>query len=137
MLKIPVLLSGVVLISALLPSVSVAERAVLQAKVVQIKEDPNLYGGCMVKLDKTIANNTTAPLDCPGDWVSLGCDGSFDSKDFAWHKFDLAKIAYTQKDEKGYFLILRINDAKKPKGGYCFAESVDLSNQATVTTNPK
>jgi hypothetical protein len=135
MFKKTSLIITVVLASTCFSAMSLAETASLNAKVIRVEPTPSdIYGGCIAKLNKTIKDNATAPLDCPGEWVSFSCDGTFNSKDFAWHKFQLAKDAL-----KGdYVLALQINDAKKQKGGYCFAERVGLTNQHSDTpTQPK
>lgn len=122
----------VLLASTFFPAISLAGTAFLNAKVVRVEPTPSdIYGGCIAKLDRTITNNATAYLNCPGDWVSFSCDGTFNSKDFAWHKFQLAKEAM----KEGYVVALQINDEKKQRGGYCFAERVGLTNQKSLFPN--
>jgi hypothetical protein len=125
MLKKYLLLIAVLLTSAFYSLIASAQVGSLSAKVIRIDvTDKNIYGGCIVKLNKKVAD-ASVPLDCPGEWVSFGCNGIFNSKDFAYHKLDLAKSAL----ESGHDLVLTIDDFKKDNGGYCFSEGVGLTNK--------
>ena len=102
-----------------------AQKATIVAHVTQtLVSDGNTYGGCMALIDKTIATQSSTPMNCPSKWVTFSCSGVYNSKDIAYRKLDIA-----QKSEvTGHRAIFYINDLKK-HNGFCYAYRVDsLSN---------
>ena len=76
-----------------------------------------LYGGCMVFTSATFP----ATLNCPANWISFGCDGTFAAKDAASLMYDQAQLAWATKRWASIF----IDDSKKING-YCVANRIDL-----------
>jgi len=78
------------------------------------------YGGCMAYLAKPIS--TAKPsLNCPSNWVSFSCDGTYAPKDAAYLMYDQAQLAWATKRP----VSVVIDDTKK-HNGYCFASRLDL-----------
>ena len=102
-----------------------AEKGFITAHVTQILvADEGLWGGCMAYLDKKVATQSNIPLNCPDNgWVTFSCDGTYNSKDIAYRKLDLA-----QKSEiTGHLVSAFIDDTKK-HNGYCYAWRFDSHN---------
>jgi hypothetical protein len=80
------------------------------------------FGGCMVLLDKSIAD---AGLACPANnnWVSLDCDGVYVSKVSGQRAFDSAQMALAL----GKNINIQVDDSKK-HNNYCVAVRLDLIN---------
>jgi hypothetical protein len=117
MFRKPLLIATMGLIFIFAPQISSAEYSSV-VSVTEMHESPN--GDCMVKLSKPVGGG----LNCSTEWVSFSCTGNFNSKDVAYHKFDLARDAFLNND---YVLTLGIDDARKEQNKYCFVESVTLS----------
>lgn len=100
-----------------------AETASIRAHVTRTLVSSTSYGGCMALIDKVIASQASRPLNCPSQWVSFSCDGTFNTQAMAFRKLDIA-----QKSEvTGHKVELYIDDSKK-HNGYCFAYRIDSFN---------
>ncbi len=95
-----------------------AAKDKVTAYVTQVTTDDKNYGQCMAKLSVPIADSG---LDCPKSNVSFSCSGDFNSKDTAYHKFEIAQISLAL-DKK---VIVYVDDTKK-HNGYCYAYRIDL-----------
>ena len=77
------------------------------------------FGGCMVQLDKRLADTG---LNCPGNWVTLSCTGVHtSSKEDGSRMFDSAQMAFSL----GKTIVVEVNDEKK-HNGHCYARRVDV-----------
>jgi hypothetical protein len=88
--------------------------------IKQVLNQSNTYGGCMLFLDTAIAE---IGLACPGRWVALSCDGTFNNRDVAARMYDLAIVAIAL-DKK---VSVEVDDTKK-HNGYCVVKRMDLKN---------
>jgi hypothetical protein len=79
-----------------------------------------LYGGCMAYLANPLSYATPKP-NCPSNWVSFSCDGTYAAKDVASMMLDQAQLAYATK--RSVYVV--VDDAKK-HNGYCLATRLDL-----------
>ncbi len=98
---------------------SFAQTGSLIAKVVSTAVLDNTHGSCMAKLDKPINTARNSP-NCPGNWVTFSCTGTYNSKDIAYHKLDIAQKSEVTQDN----IQVYVNDAKK-HNGICYATRVD------------
>ena len=74
--------------------------------------DNDTYGGCMVKLNVSIAGTG---LDCPtNNYVSFSCSGDFHSETEAMRLFDVAMMAKAVNQKVNF----RISDTQK-HNGFC------------------
>ena len=80
--------------------------------------DGGEFGGCMVRLDKPLAD---FGLNCPSRWVTFGCSGAFASREVAYRMFDLAQMAFSL----GFRVSVFVDDARK-LDGYCYASRIDV-----------
>jgi hypothetical protein len=112
------LIAALVLASCATPSlanIATINNAFIKRTLVQ---DDN-YGGCMILLDKSIAD---AGLDCPTNkWVSLDCDGVYVSKTSAQKAFDSAQMAFALERK----VSIKVDDSKK-HNNYCIAIRIDV-----------
>ena len=100
-------------------SVGFAATAYVQGNVTRtLTADQDRWGGCMIVIDQVLADHG---LDCPSQWVSFSCTGTFTSKDIAYRMFDSAQMAYAL----GKKVSIEVNDTKK-HNGYCYASRVDV-----------
>jgi len=60
-------------------------------------------------------------LDCPNQWVSFSCTGTFTTKDIAYRMFDSAQMAYALGKE----VFIEVDDTKK-HNGFCYASRIDV-----------
>ncbi|MEI6336166.1 MAG: hypothetical protein WCS87_16525 [Methylococcaceae bacterium] len=98
-----------------------AVEGTLTAKVSKTMVTGNAtYGGCMALLDKAINTAANAP-NCPGNWVSFSCTGTYTSKDMAFHLLDQAQLALALNKQ----VTVIVNDTKKHNGN-CFASRIDV-----------
>ncbi|MCW8929219.1 MAG: hypothetical protein OQL19_03145 [Gammaproteobacteria bacterium] len=99
--------------------VAVSQRAwISDATVEKVLIDGTNYGGCMVRLDKTLANYG---LNCLSRWVTFSCVGTFGNKDIGFKQLDQAQIAMALNKK----LNLYVDDLKK-HNGYCYGARIDL-----------
>ncbi len=78
------------------------------------------YGGCMAGLSVPV--NTAAPApDCPYNWVSFSCDGTYASKEVAQLMLDQAQLALATKSP----IFIAVDDSKK-HNGYCTVIRMDI-----------
>ncbi len=81
---------------------------------------PQAYGGCMVALG--VAVSKAVPIvNCPGNWVSFSCNGTYISKDLAFYMLDQAQLALSLNKQ----VFVTVDDTKK-HNGYCFASRIDV-----------
>ena len=90
------------------------------ATVERVLNQSDAYGGCMLFVDKAIADSI---LNCPSRWVSLSCDGTFNNRDVAARMYDVGMMAIAL-DKK---VNIRVDDAIK-HSGYCVVKRMDLKN---------
>lgn len=121
--------------SALLPTILLvclgqtefvhAAQGNLTTTVTRTDVFSDIYGGCMAGL--AVATNTAVvaagqpTLNCPGNYVSFSCTGTYSSKDIAFYMFDQAQLALALNKQ----VYLAIDDTKK-HNGYCFATRIDV-----------
>ena len=86
------LVKGVLAGLLMLPLAALATTAVFSAKITRtLASDENVFGGCMVLLDKSPVSEG---LDCTGSWVTFSCSGEHVSKSSALRMFDSAQMAF-------------------------------------------
>ena len=91
------------------------------AKIKQVLNQSNAYGGCMLLLDKSIADSG---LNCPAsNWVALSCDGTFNNRAVAARMYDLGLMSIAL-DKKVSVLV----DDTKTHSGYCVVIRMDMKN---------
>ena len=77
------------------------------------------FGGCMVQLDKRLADTG---LNCPGAWVTFSCTGVHTStEEDGSRMFDSAQMAFSLDKT----IVVEVNDEKK-HNGHCYARRVDV-----------
>ena len=100
-------------------SVGLAATANVVGNVTRtLVADQGRWGGCMILIDQVLANHG---LDCPNQWVSFSCNGTFTTKDVAFRMFDSAQMAYAL----GKRVIVEVDDTKK-HNGFCYAGRIDV-----------
>ena len=97
-----------------------SDRAWITDATIKKVLNSNAYGGCMLYLDTAIADSD---LDCPGNWVALSCDGTFNNRDVAARMYDVGMMAFAL-DKK---VNTRVDDAIK-HNGYCVVNRMVLNN---------
>jgi hypothetical protein len=123
MIKKTGIISALLLI--LLPTILWADRGYITAHVTRILvSDNGTWGGCMAFLDKVIATQSNIALNCPSRWITFSCDGTYNSKDIAYRKLDLA-----QKSEVTGHRVKAYIDDRKKHNGYCYAWRLDSLNK--------
>jgi hypothetical protein len=112
------LIAALVLASCAMPTladIAWVRNATIEKTLI---EDDN-FGGCMIYLDKSVADSGLA---CPNSWVSFDCDGFFGTKANAQRKFDSAQMAFAL-DKK---VSLRVDDSRRYNEKYCVAVRIDV-----------
>jgi len=98
-----------------------AVRANLTASVVRVLViDPTYYGGCMAELN-TPLSATVPAVNCPEDWVTFSCNGTYIGKDIAFYMLEQAQLALSLNKR----VFVTVDDSKK-HNGYCFANRIDV-----------
>lgn len=110
------LAAAIVLASCAMPTL--ANTAYLKGNIQRTLVQEGKYGGCMIMLDKNIAD---AGLNCPSNLVSLDCDGAYGSKASAQRAFDSAQMAFALDRE----VSVQVDDSKK-HNNYCVGIRVDV-----------
>jgi len=77
--------------------------------------DNKNYGFCMIKV------KWESSIDCPNNWVSVDCKGSYSTKENTRRLWDVALMA--KATDSNIYLV--INDAKK-HNGFCVVERIEL-----------
>lgn len=104
-----------------LPAPAVAVQGFLTTTVSRVLvSGDDAYGGCMAALGAAISTATNTP-NCPSTWVSFSCDGTYTSKDMAFHLLDQAQLALALNKK----IYVGVDDTKK-HGRYCFAYRLDV-----------
>ncbi len=89
-----------------------------EAKVVRTLSDSTAFGNCMALLNKPLSDFIG---NCPGNWVTFSCNGTYNSKDAGQRKFESAQLAMAL----GYRVSLVVDNTKK-HNGYCYARRIDI-----------
>ena len=110
------LVSALVLLSAVAAEAAV-ERVEGKAVRTLITGDGR-FGGCMVQLNKSLADTG---LNCPGAWVTFSCTGVHASKEDGSRMFGSAQMAFSQDKT----IVVEVNDEKK-HNGHCYARRIDV-----------
>ena len=123
-----IILTVVVCLLSLLSTSAFSQRAYIRARIRSLLIHDKDFGKCMVKLDKTLDKATKIKtrnyLNCQSTgWVSFSCDGTYNSKDIAYRKLDMAKY----HKRTGADMIVYVDDEKK-HNGYCYAYRVEEIN---------
>ena len=124
-------LNSCLLLAALaLPAPAFAVQGLLYSTVlgVMVSSDPLpppattglTFGGCMVYLSSAVNTASPAP-NCPSNWVSLSCDGTYAAKDVASLMLDQAQLAWATKRQ----VLVKVDDSKL-HNGYCTATRIDV-----------
>ena len=92
----------------------------LTATVSKVMVNATAYGGCMALLSKTISSASPA-VNCPGNWISFSCTGTYASKDLAFFMLDQAQLALSLNKN----VTVYVDDTKK-HNGYCFANRIEV-----------
>jgi hypothetical protein len=91
---------------------------VKDATIERTMIEEGMFGGCMIKLDKSIID---AGLSCPAaSWVSLDCDGIYSSVAGSQRLFDSGQMAFALNMKVN----VRVDDSKM-HNGYCVAVRLD------------
>ena len=80
--------------------------------------DQGRWGGCMVRMDKTLADSG---LNCPSQWVSFSCSGIYTEKDVAYRMFDQAQMAFAMQRQVEIY----VDDSKK-HNEYCYGNRINV-----------
>jgi hypothetical protein len=100
-------------------SVGFAAIVPVQGNVVRtLTADQDRWGGCMIRIDQVLADHG---LNCPNQWVSFSCTGTFTTKDVAYRMFDSAQMAFAL----GKMVRIDVDDTKK-HNGFCYGNRVDV-----------
>lgn len=110
---------SILLSASILSSTAFAQKGFLTTKVRRVLVDDTHYGKCMAEADRRI-DSASNSLNCPSNWVTFSCDGTYNSKDIAYRKLDMA-----QKSEATQSNITFYVDDTKKHNGYCYAYRVD------------
>lgn len=97
-----------------------AATGVLTTTITATSVSSNSYGGCLAKLGDAV--NTAVPaVNCPDNWVSFSCTGSYNSKDLAFYMLDQAQLALSLNKQ----VVVRVDD-NKIHTPYCVATRIDV-----------
>lgn len=86
--------------------------------VTELLADTQFYGGCMIK-----SPDFQPSVNCRSEWVSLDCNGEYNSKVDARRMWETAQMAVAL----GSKVNVVINDAKK-HNDFCVVDTVGLVN---------
>lgn len=96
-------------------NISMAAVEAIVTKVDRLLVDTERYGQCMIYTKATPTN------DCPSNWFSLDCEGSFYSKEKTRRLWDSAQLAYATEAR----VVVYANDQQK-HNGYCVVARLDV-----------
>ena len=114
-----IILTVVVCSLSLLSTSAFSQRAYIRARIRSLLIHDKDFGKCMAHLDK-MANTASNAPDCPSNWVSFSCDGTYNSKDIAYRKLDIAQKTEITDGQ----MIVYVDDTKK-HNGHCYAYRVE------------
>lgn len=114
-----IILTVVVCSLSLLSTSAFSQTGFLQAKVTRTLIHDTLFGKCMARLDK-MANTASNAPDCPSVWVTFSCDGTYNSKDIAYRKLDIAQKTEITDGQ----MIVYVDDTKK-HNGHCYVNRIE------------
>ena len=113
------LVKGMLVVLLMLPLAAVATTVDFKAKITRtLASDENVYGGCMVLLNKSPVSEG---LDCAGSWVTFSCGGEHLSKSSALRMFDSAQMAFLMDRT----VLVRVDDTRK-HNGRCLVTRIDV-----------
>lgn len=121
-----IILTVVVCSFSLLSVSAFSQRGSLVSKVRSTLVHDTYFGRCLALLERGINKGDNSP-DCPSEWVSFSCDGTYNSKDIAYRKLDMAEKAEITQGN----IIVYVDDTKK-HNGHCYAyrvESLDSNSK--------
>ena len=78
------------------------------------------YGGCMAYLSNPISTASNSP-NCPSNWVSFSCDGTYAAKDIAQMLYDQAQLSMVL----GKHVWVQVDDTILANG-FCTAVRLDM-----------
>ena len=99
------------------PAISMAAVEGQIGSIKRLLTDTEKFGHCM------IFTTIESSIDCPNNWFSIDCKGSFNSKETTRRLWDSAQLAFAT-DSRVYLVA---NDQKK-HNGYCVADRLDARN---------
>jgi hypothetical protein len=111
------LAATLILVTCSMPTLA-NTASVKGATIIQTLVQDDAFGGCMIALDKQIAD---AGLNCPRNWISLSCDGTYGSVVSAQRMLDSAQMAFALNKKVN----LKVDDTKK-HNSYCVAYRIDV-----------
>lgn len=114
-----IILTVVVCSLSLLSTSAFSQSGHLKVKVLGTLIHDKYFGKCMAFVGKKVNTATNSP-DCPTKWVSFSCDGTYNSKDIAYRKLDIA-----QKTEITHGSMMIFVDDTKKHNGHCYAYRVE------------
>lgn len=114
-----IILTVVVCLLSLLSTSAFSQTGALKAEVIHTLVHDKYFGKCLALLDKKVDTATNSP-DCPTKWVSFSCDGTYNSKDIAYRKLDIA-----QKTEITHGSMMVYVDDTRKHNGHCYAYRVE------------
>ena len=114
-----IILTVVVCSLSLLSTSAFSQTGVLRAEVERTLVHDTHFGKCMAYLKKMVNTASNSP-DCPSRWVSFSCDGTYNSKDIAYRKLDIAQKTEITNGE----MMITVDDTKK-HNGHCYAYQVE------------
>lgn len=119
--RLPLIASTLLLVSLTQVESAYAAQGDLTTTITRtLVSVPEIYGGCMVALGAAVS--TAVPtVNCPGNWVSFSCNGTYISKDLAFYMLDQAQLALSLNKK----VKLTVDDTKKHNGN-CFVKRIDV-----------
>ncbi|PZN82251.1 MAG: hypothetical protein DM484_06590 [Candidatus Methylumidiphilus alinenensis] len=79
-----------------------------------------MWGGCMAYLANPITSFSNSP-NCPDQWVSFSCDGTYATQSIAQMMVDQAQLAFATQQK-----VFVVVDDTKLENGYCTATRIDV-----------
>ena len=104
----------IALILLFVVSISHSVNQSAEGKIKKILTDDTYYGGCMVYIEEFESTTT-----CPNNWVSLSCDGTFNSKENARRMLETAQLAFVTDTNVQITVI-----EEQLHDGYCVGDMV-------------
>ncbi|MDA9256570.1 hypothetical protein N9P41_01430 [Pseudomonadales bacterium] len=87
-------------------------------KVTDVYVVDAIYGDCIVKVD----DFSSPTNNCPANWVSLGCDGAYNSAVTAGKMYDAAQMSLALRN-----VLWAVVDDNVKYNGYCTATQLMLT----------
>jgi len=111
---------GVVIGVVLLGAGGVSAETVFfgNVKVIRTYSDAQTFGDCMISISKPLSSYIA---NCPNNYLTFSCDGTYNSKDSGQRKFESAQLAMAL----GYRVAFFVDNTKK-HNGFCYARRIDI-----------